>query len=369
MEKYKIGIIGCGDISDTYINTINKADWVQIECCSDIDFNKAKEKCNKYNIKNIVSPKELFKRDSIDLILNLTPPKFHAEIIMKCINNGKKCYTEKPLATNLEDGKKIIELAQKKDIKIGAAPDTFVSSGIQTCRKLIDDGWIGNPIGGAAFMMNHGPESRHPDPGKFYQNGAGPLFDMGPYYLTTLIFLLGPVLSVQAHSSKAFPKRKITSSEKFGQKIDVEVPTHVVSILEFKNNISVNMVTSFDIWKTDVPDIEIYGTEGTISVPNPDFFNGEARLCRKGNTEWEKITGINNFNKESRGIGLLEMIYSIKNNKNHMANIELSFHVLEVMEKIIIYSEEGKRYKIESSCKKPDSLKKDIDLDDLNYNL
>ena len=221
---------------------------------------------------------ELLSDPRIQIVVNLTPPAVHAGVAMAVLLAGKSVYNEKPLALTCEDAHKMIEMATSGGLRIGCAPDTILGAGLQTCRKLIDDGAIGLPIAATAFMLCHGHESWHPDPEFYYQVGGGPMFDMGPYYLTALVSLLGPVSRVSGSDRASFSERVIGSSPKKGQKIKVEVPTHVTGLLDFANGAMGTIITSFDVWSHTLPHLEIYGSEGTLSLPDPNTFGGPVRL-------------------------------------------------------------------------------------------
>jgi predicted dehydrogenase len=209
----------------------------------------------------------LLSDPEIQIVVNLTIPKAHAEVCLQALEVGKHVYVEKPLATTREDAQKIIIKAKEKGLKVGCAPDTFLGGGIQTCRKLIDDGWIGTPVVSTAFMTCHGHESWHPDPEFYYKKGGGPMLDMGPYFLTALVNLMGPVQRVSGSAQITYPERTITSKPKYGDRIEVQVPTHVAGVLDFKSGAVGTIITSFDIWAANLPRIELYGSAGTLSVP------------------------------------------------------------------------------------------------------
>lgn len=213
MTPTKIGIIGCGNISDIYLKNGQKFDILDITTVADLDFKRAKAKAKQYGVK-AVTPAEILADPSLEIVINLTIPAAHYEVSLAAIDAGKSVYSEKPLATRLDDGRRLLAAAQAKGVRIGCAPDTFLGGGLQTCRKLIDDGAIGRPVAATAFMMSHGPESWHPDPEFFYQPGAGPMFDMGPYYLTALIAMLGPIRRVTGMAEISFQKRIIGSGAK-----------------------------------------------------------------------------------------------------------------------------------------------------------
>ncbi len=352
--KAGVGVIGCGNISRVYLENLKKFPGLELVAVSDQIRERAEEKAEEYNIPHVYSTEELLAEPRIQIVVNLTIPESHAEISMAALQAGKSVYVEKPLATTCEDGRKVLELADDNS-RIAAAPDTFLGGGLQTCRKLIDDGWIGRPIAATAFMMCHGHESWHPNPEFYYKPGGGPMFDMGPYYLTALLTLLGSVKKVSGSASISFAERTITSQPKYGQKIQVEVPTHVVGILEFQNGAVGNIITSFDVWAAELPYIEIYGTEGTLSVPDPNIFGGSVRILRAGDC-WREVPLVNNYVENSRGLGVADLAYALHNKKPHRASGALAYHVLEIMHGIYISAEEGKTYELESTCERPKPL-------------
>ena len=252
----------------------------------------------------------------------------------------------------------MLALAEKKGLRTGCAPDTFLGGGMQTCRKLIDDGWIGKPLAATAFMLGHGPENWHIDPAFFYQPGGGPMFDMGPYYLTAMINLLGPVQSVVGSATKGFEKRAITNPEKplCGTALDCEIPTHIVGIIEFAGGAIGNLITSFDVWAAQLPRIEIYGTEGTLSVPDPNTFGGPVRIRRMESDEWREVPFSHGYTEQSRGLGVADMAYGICSGRPHRACGELAYHVLYVMHAFHDASDERKYVALESTCERPAAL-------------
>jgi len=266
-SKMNVGIIGCGNISGIYCEAGCKFYSIEITALADIDLERAKAKAAEYGIPRALSVDALLADPEIELVVNLTIPAVHAQVSKAALHAGKSVYSEKPLAVTREDARELLDLAQAKGLRIGCAPDTFLGGGLQTCRKLIDDGWIGQPIGGAAFMLSHGPESWHPSPDFFYQPGGGPMFDMGPYYLTALTTLLGPVRRVSGSARASFPERVIGSKQRFGEKVKVEVDTHVAGVLDFESGAVVSITTSFDVWSHQLPFMEIMARR-------------EASLCR-----------------------------------------------------------------------------------------
>jgi len=362
MKKINVGIVGCGNISGIYFENLCNVfnNIVDVVACSDLQIKRAKEKKEEFGIDKVCSTEELLADNNIDIVLNLTTPNSHADICIRALKANKHVYVEKPLAITREDGKAILKLAKEKSLLVGGAPDTFLGASIQTCKKIIDDGWIGKPIAATAYMVCHGHESWHPDPEFYYKVGGGPMFDMGPYYLTALIALLGPINKVTGITAKTFKTRTITSEKKFGKTIDVEIPTHINGIMSFDNGAIGNIITSFDVWDSHLPRIEIYGTEGTLSVPDPNRFSGEILLKRAGQQEWANMPYSSIYSENSRGIGVADMAYAIRENRINRANGELTYHVLDVMHAFHDSSNMDKHINIESTCLRPESLKNNI---------
>jgi predicted dehydrogenase len=356
MKSFRIGIIGCGHISSIYIENLKSFAHADVISLADLDHFRALEKAKKYNIATVNTPEELLLRDDIDLILNLTTPDVHAAVSEQIIRHQKHVYVEKPITVSLEDAIKILTLAKQNNVKIGCAPDTFLGGAIQTCRKIIEEGVIGTPIGANAFMLCHGHESWHTNPYFYYKHGGGPLFDMGPYYLTTLISLFGNVKEVCAMTKTTFSKRTITSEPLNGEEIEVETPTHITSTLLFENEAVATFTTSFDVWHTTLPSIEVYGTKGSLVIPDPNGYDGKILVKLETSTSWEQVPIEFGFTQNSRGIGVMDMIQSIKEEREHRANGELAFHVLEVMHGILTSGETKQFIPIHSQCSKPGIL-------------
>ncbi|WP_085524604.1 Gfo/Idh/MocA family protein [Tuberibacillus sp. Marseille-P3662] len=354
MKTVNVGIIGCGNISGIYFKTLPKFDIINVVGCADVDISKAESQADVYNIAKSCSVDELLSDLEVDIILNLTPPQIHTEISLKALNAGKHVYTEKPLATTIADGETIVKKAEEKGLLVGNAPDTFLGGGIQTCRKLIDDGWIGRPVAATAFMMNRGPEGWHPNPEFFYQAGAGPMFDMGPYYLTALINLIGPVRRVTGSTQISFPERTITSQEKYGSKIKVNTPTHVAGLLDFQNGAVGTIITSFDVMATQTPKIEVHGTEGSLIVPDPNTFGGPVYLRNgQSNHEWREIPLTHSYSENSRGLGVADMAYALASGRKHRANGAQALHVLEIMHGFHEASTQDQHYFVQNICDRP----------------
>ena len=257
----RVGVIGCGVISEVYLKNLQSF-GISVVAVADLDADRAAARAEQFRIPLVLSPAELIEHPDIDLVLNLTVPKAHAEIARKVLERGKHVHTEKPLALRAEDAKALVDLARARGLRIGSAPDTFLGSHLQTARKVLDDGWIGEPVGATAFMMSHGPERWHPNPDFFYQAGGGPMFDMGPYYLTALVHLMGPIRRVTGTAQTTFESRVIGSPNRFGERIPVEIPTHVQGLLEFERGATGAIITSFDVWHSELPRIEILRHRG-----------------------------------------------------------------------------------------------------------
>ncbi|HEX7005346.1 MAG TPA: Gfo/Idh/MocA family oxidoreductase [Trueperaceae bacterium] len=351
----RVGIIGCGNISATYLKVARQFERLRVVAVSDLDPERARARAEEFGVR--AQPVEsLLLDDEIEAVINLTVPNVHAQVSKLILEAGKHVYSEKPLATRREDGSELLELAHSRDLRIGCAPDTFLGAGLQTVRKLIDEGAIGRPVAATAFMMSSGVEMWHPDPGFFYRPGAGPLFDMGPYYLTALISFLGPIAAVSGQAATSFPERLITSKPLAGQTLRVETPTHITGLCDFHSGAVATLMTSFDVQASRLPRMEIYGSEGTIDVPDPNTFGGPVRLRRKGEKEWAEVPLTHGYTSNSRGLGLADMAHALASGRDHRANGELAYHVLDVMQSILEASDEGRRTEVSSSCGRPAPL-------------
>ncbi|MDQ4078040.1 MAG: Gfo/Idh/MocA family oxidoreductase [Chloroflexota bacterium] len=355
MERpVKVGLIGCGNISGQYLKSCATFPILDVVGCADIVERQAAARAEEFGIRAL-TPEALLADPEIEIVVNLTIPATHAEVSLAAIEAGKHVYSEKPLAVTREAGRRILEAARERGLLIGCAPDTFLGGGLQTCRKLVDDGWIGEPVAATAFMTSRGPESWHPNPDFFYQIGAGPMFDMGPYYLTALVHLLGPVRRVTGSTRRSFPERVITSEGRHGERIPVEVGTHVAGVLDLESGPVATLITSFDIWYANLPRIEIYGSEGSLGVPDPNTFRGPVRLRRAGAEEWSEIP-LTHHVPIGRGIGVADMAYALRYDRPVRASGEMAYHVLDLMHSFEEASQSGQHIKIESHCERPAPL-------------
>ena len=352
----KIGIIGCGNISRAYFQGCGFFPNLEIAACADLNLALAQEKANEWNVPRSCSVEELLADPEIELVVNLTIPAAHASVDLQILEAGKHPYSEKPFAVEREDGLKVLALAKEKNLRTGCAPDTFLGGGIQTCIKLVDDGWIGTPVAATAFMMCAGHESWHPNPTFYYQAGGGPMFDMGPYYLTALIALLGPVRRITGSARITREERMATGETTYGLNIKVDVPTHVASVLDFHSGPIATLVTSFDIQSANLPNIELYGTEGSIRVPDPNGFGGPVLVNRRGSNEWMEVPILHDSSEPGRGVGVADMANAIKTGRPHRASGELAYHVLDLMHGVHDASNEVRHIEVQSTCERPAPL-------------
>jgi predicted dehydrogenase len=363
-KKLNVGIVGCGKISDAYFKTCQKYSSLEVTASADLDITRAQAKATEYGLAHAYTVDELMKDSNIDLVINLTIPQAHAPIGIAALRAGKHVYSEKPLAVTREEGKELLEAAAATKLRVGSAPDTFLGGGIQTCIKLIEDGWIGQPMGASAFMIGRGHEHWHPDPEFYYKAGGGPMFDMGPYYLTALVSMLGPIARITGSVKTSYPERTILSQPKFGQKIQVEVATHVSGVMDFHSGVIGTIITSFDAFGgNNLPRIEIYGSEGTLNVPDPNTFGGPILIRRKDAKEWTELPLTHGFAEGARGLGVLDMVRGIQEDRPHRASGELSYHVLEAMHGFHDSSDQGKHYIMESVCEKPQPMPVGVSLE------
>lgn len=362
MQKIRIGVVGLGDISHVYLTNLQKySDYVTIDACASRSLEKAQYKADQYGIPHAyASAEQLIREADVDLILNLTTPDMHYPLNKLALECGKHVYTEKPLAFTYAQGKELLELAASKQLRIGCAPDTFLGARLQTCRDLLDAGTIGEVIGASAFVIYHGGETFHPNPAFFYHEGAGPLMDIGPYYMTALLSLLGPVQSCCAMSKRTFDQRPITSEPRRGEIINVEVDTYTTGLMQFASGAIGTAIFSFDVWDSNLPRIEIYGTKGTLCLPDidpldgPNIFGGDILLRTEENYRWYQqprdwfdvkkdwihvpVTrpfASTSHAENSRGIGLVDIALAIAEDRPERASGAMALHSLEVMEKML----------------------------------
>ncbi|WP_410768209.1 Gfo/Idh/MocA family protein [Fontibacillus sp. BL9] len=352
MTKMKVGIIGCGNISPAYLRNLENSDVIKIHALADLLPEKAKERAREFGIANVCTVEEMLMHPEIGIILNLTIPASHASINMSALGSGKHVYVEKPLSISLADAKATLDMASANQLRVGCAPDTFLGAGIETARRAIREGFIGKPVAATAFMMGAGPEGWHPNPEFFYAEGGGPMFDMGPYYLTALVNLLGPVTHISATVASPLPERTIGSGPRAFETIPVRTATHYSGTLSFAGGAVGTMVTSFDIvGGSSLPWIEIYGTEGSLSLPDPNYFDGDVKIRRSGSEQWETLPPVFMSGPNERGRGLEDMARAISAGHEHRANGMVAYHVLEAMHAFERSSREGSRIELVSATR------------------
>jgi predicted dehydrogenase len=352
----RIGVVGVGNISGIYFANLARYASTEIVAVADLDSDRTRAVAEKQGIGKALTPDELLADPEVDLVLNLTVPKVHAEVALRAVQAGKHVYSEKPLATDRASARAVLDAAKANGVRVGCAPDTFLGGGIQTCRKLIDDGVIGEPVSVQAFMIGRGHESWHPSPEFYYEVGGGPMLDMGPYYLTALVNLVGPIRRLTGSARITFPTRTITSQPKHGKVIEVETPTHLVGVYDFANGAVGQLTTSFDVYPNALPSITIYGTEGTMMVPDPNGFGGEIYVKRAGEADFTLMPLTHGHAENARGIGVLDMAHAIRENRPHRASGDLAYHVLEAMLGVQEASETGRHLELESQVERPAAL-------------
>lgn len=356
LKPMNVGVIGCGNISAAYLGISKKFPILNVVAVADLDMDRAKARAAEFEIASACSVEELLARDDIEAVLNLTTPQAHREVALQAIAAGKHVYNEKPLGVTRDDGLAILEAGKVEGLRVGCAPDTFLGGGHQTARKLIDDGAIGRPVAATAFMMCPGHESWHPDPEFYYKLGGGPMMDMGPYYLTDLTMLLGPIRRVTASAEILINPRTIGSETKRGQQIEVETPDHVAGTLEFECGAIGTIVTSFAVPRASLPFIEIYGTGGSISVPDPNGFGGPVKLFQAGEKQWTEPELTHGYCDNNRSIGLADLATSVRTGRPQRVTGEQAYHVLDVMHALLDAARTGSRQQIESTFDRPAPL-------------
>ena len=354
MRTLNVGIIGTGDIAPAYMRGCAPFDVIEIAACADILPDKAIAFAGAYNLKALPI-RELLARDDIDIVINATPPGAHAEVALQIFQAGKHVYSEKPLAIDRAEAETVLRAASRAGLRVGCAPDALLGGGNQTARNAIDSGMIGQPIAATAFFQGHGPESWHPNPDFFYQRGGGPLLDMGPYFLTALVNLMGPVARVSASAGISLPERIAGSPGREGRKLSVEVNTHIAGSLEFASGAIASLIASFDVWGHHLPPLEAHGTAGSLSIEKPNMFDGEVSLFKAGEREWRRLPFSHTTNI-GRGAGVADMAYAIQSGRKHRASGELAFHVLDVMQALEESAAQGRHLDIRSRVERPEPL-------------
>jgi len=360
-----VGIIGCGNISAAYLELASQFAGYKITACADIDRSLADDRAAEFGCRSM-NVAELLKDNSIDLVVNLTVPNAHFDVTRDAVLAGKHVYSEKPYVLSLEQGEELRKLSTEQNVRIGSAPDTFLSGAHQRTRELVDAGEIGKIVGGSCYFYSHGMEDWHPHPDFFYKPGGGPVLDMGPYYVSYLIQLLGPVRQVVAMASKPFPKRTISSEPRAGEQIDVDVQTSYNAILEFGQGAQIIFGASWDVWSSENSLIELHGTKKSMIVPNPNHFGGEVRVSdgtdEQSYDPFETLSKPNfrdshgELKSNYRGIGLADMAMAITEGREHRCNGDMALHVIDTLTCIEKSAASGKFMQTTTTCNRPEAL-------------
>lgn len=357
-----VGIIGCGNISTTYLDLGPKFKGIEMRAVADINEQAAMARAEEYGVR-AETVEGLLAAGDIDIIVNLTIPDAHYPVTKSIVEAGKHAYTEKPLVLSLDEGKELRDLATSKGVRIGSAPDTFMGGAHQQARAIIDGGEVGRIVAGTAHVLSHGMEHWHPNPDFFFLPGGGPMLDLGPYYVTNLIQLIGPVKRVGALTSMASETRTITSEPRNGEKIPVKTPTNIHALLEFENGATITLSTSWDIWAHRHANMELYGTDGSLFVPDPNFFGGTLEQAGadaeiKEVTAWDHPFGKPNQgeNANYRCAGLADMAIGIAEGRPHRCSIELALHAVDVMVSVLKSGETGQFIDMTTTCERPAAL-------------
>ncbi|QIQ06207.1 Gfo/Idh/MocA family protein [Streptomyces liangshanensis] len=355
-EPLRIGMVGAGKISGAYLDTLERLDNVRLTAVTDLDASRAEAVAARVPGAEVAgSVAELVVRSDVDAVLNLTVPAVHAEVARVALAVGKHVYGEKPLTATREEADALLAFAGADGPRIGCAPDTVLGTGVQTARKAVDDGLIGRPVAATAFMTTAGHERWHPDPEFYYRPGGGPLLDMGPYYLTALVHLLGPVVRVTGAASRPRAEREIGSGPRAGERFAVEVDTHVTGVLEHAGGALTTLMMSFDVHAARLPRIEVHGTEGSLSLPDPNGFDGPVDLHPAGGA-WQTLPVSAGRVGAGRGEGLSDLADAIAAGRPHRASAEVARHVLDVMLTLLDSARAGSALPVESTCARPDPV-------------
>ena len=356
MRALRIGIVGAGQISGVYLGTLGQLSNVQVVAVADLDQARARAAAAAAPGARPLAAADLFAAADVDLVLNLTIPAAHAEVARAAIAAGKHVYGEKPLAVTTRQAREVLAAAARAGVRVGCAPDTVLGTGVQTARACLDAGQIGAPVAATAFMVTPGHERWHPAPEFYYQPGGGPLFDMGPYYLTALVTLLGPVRRVAGMAATPRATRVIGSGPRVGAEIGVAVATHVTGVLEHASGELSTLVMSFDVWAGRLPHIEVYGTGGSLSVPDPNGFGGAVQIFRADAQDWAPAAEAGGYRGAARGYGVSDLASALATGTAHRANGEVAYHVLEVMEGLLAAADSGHAIDITSSFDRPPAV-------------
>lgn len=350
-----VGIIGVGVISAQYLNTIPKHDNLRLVAVADLNADRTREVAAEHGL-DARTVDELIDSPDIDAIINLTIPAAHAEIALRTIAAGKHTFGEKPLALTVAEGKEVLEAADAAGVRVGSAPDSVLGDGIQTARALLDSGRIGEPFAASVNWVSPGHESWHPAPAFYYQPGGGPLYDMGPYYLTSLVHFFGPVVRVSGTVNRSTRERVIATGPNAGSVVPVGVDTHVSGLLEHASGVTSHVTMSFEVWASKAPQFEVYGTAGTVLVSDPNRFSDTVSIAPAETGVFEEVPTLAGYTDGGRGVGLADMARAIATGRPHRATGELALHVLDIMESIITAGREHRTVTLRTTAVRPDAI-------------
>lgn len=366
MSKLGVGIIGCGNISTAYLRLAPLFRDIEMRGVADLNPDAAQARGAEFDVP-VYDIDGLLAAGNIDIVVNLTVPAAHYTVTTAILEAGKHAYSEKPLVLTLDEGEALRALARSTGLRVGSAPDTFLGGAHQQAREMIDDGKLGEIVAGTAHVMSHGMEHWHPNPDFFFQPGGGPVLDIGPYYVANLVQLIGPARRVAALASSATPTRTITSELRHGETIDVETPTNIHALIEFENGATITLSTSWDVWAHRHAPMELYGTEGSLFVPDPNFFGGTVEFAGRDGliapvSSWEHPFGVANQNDghaNYRTAGLADMAQAIRHGRAHRCSLDLAVHAVDIMTSILKSGETGSFVELSTTCTRPEALAPD----------
>jgi predicted dehydrogenase len=365
-RKLGVGVIGCGNISKAYFSLAPLFRGIEMRACADINQEAAKARAKEFGLR-METVDGLLKSDDIDIVVNLTIPAAHYDVSKQILDAGKHVYSEKPFVLSIKDGLDLKKRAEKKNLRIGSAPDTFFGGSHQLARALVDSGKLGRITSGTCHVMSHGMEHWHPNPDFFFVEGGGPILDLGPYYISNLVQLIGPVKRVAALTSIPAAERTITSKPRAGEKIPVTTPTTIHALMEFASGAAVTFNASWDVWLHGHSPMELYGELGTMHVPDPNFFGGDVRFSKgakpvKKVPKWDHPFGVPN-QKHSMGmmanyrtVGLADMAIAIKEGRPHRCSLDAALHAIDVMTGILKSGETGRFVEMQTTCERPAAI-------------
>lgn len=367
MKTVGVGIIGCGNISTSYLKLAPLFKALEVRAVADLNMDAAKARAEEFSVRASTID-DLLASDDIEIIVNLTIPAAHFDVTKRILEAGKHAYSEKPFVLTLEEGEALRSLAAEKGLRVGSAPDTFLGGAHQLARAAIDENLVGDIIGGTCHVMSRGMEAWHPNPDFFFQPGGGPILDLGPYYVTNLVQLIGPVKAVTAMASASFPTRTIGNGPREGETVPVDTPTNIHAVLEFENGALITLGASWDVCAHRHENMELYGTDGSLYLPDPNFFGGEVYLAKQDGDTTAIASRNHAFEipnaKDGQGndcanyrcAGLADMAAAVATGGPHRCSLELATHVVEIMTAILQAAEERRWVEMVTSCERPDAL-------------